>query len=470
MIRGYVIGAGPNGLTAAILLARAGLKVTVLEAGCRIGGGTRTEELTVPGFLHDVCSAVHPMALSSPVFASFPLGEHGLEWVHPTAALAHPFDDGTCLTVERSIDETVAQFGAGASIYRGIALPLVRDWDLLMREILAPPHVPRRLLTLGRFGAIAPWPATVTGRVLFRTRESRAVFAGMAAHSILPLEAAGSGAFGWVLMLSAHAAGWPVARGGSQRIAGALASYFQSLGGEIVTSVRVKSLGEFEKGSVVLCDVTPRQFLELAGDRAPDSYRRKVEAWRYGPGVFKIDWAMKAPIPWKSPRCARAATVHLGGSFEDIAESERAPWEGRTHSRPFVLLAQPSLFDASRAPDGMHTAWAYCHVPNGSSADMTEVIESQIERFAPGFRACILARHTMAASDLERHNSNLIGGDISGGANTLKQVLLRPTGSCYRTPLDRVFLCSSSTPPGGGVHGMCGYHAARAALRSLRSA
>lgn len=470
MIRGYVIGAGPNGLTAAILLARAGLKVTVLEAQGRIGGGTRTEALTIPGFLHDVCSAVHPMALSSPVFASFPLGRHGLEWIHPPSPLAHPFDDGSCLTVERSIEETVEQFGAGASIYRKIAAPLVRDWNSLMREILAPPHVPRRLWTLARFGAIAPWPATVAGRAFFRTNRSRAVFAGMAAHSILPLEAAGSGAFGWVLMLSAHAAGWPVARGGSQRITGALASYFQSLGGEIVTSFRVKSLDEFEKGSVVLCDVTPRQFLELAGDRAPDRYRRKMEAWRYGPGVFKIDWAMKEPIPWKAAGCARAATVHLGGGFEEIAESERAAWQGRTHSRPFVLLAQPSLFDASRAPAGMHTAWAYCHVPNGSSADMTEAIESQIERFAPGFRACVLARHSMAAADLEQHNSNLIGGDISGGANTLKQVLLRPTGSSYRTPLDRVFLCSSSTPPGGGVHGMCGYYAARAALRSVLSA
>ena len=465
----YVIGSGPNGLTAAITLARAGLPVTILEAQARVGGGTRSEELTLPGFVHDVCSAVHPMALSSPAFASFPLEQHGLEWIHSPAALAHPFDDGSCLTVERSIEETAAQFGRGASLYRRIAAPLARDWKLLTQEILAPPHVPRHTLTLARFGAIAPWPATWAGRAFFRTAKARAVFAGMAAHSVLPLEWPGSGAFGWVLMLSAHAVGWPIARGGSERIAHALALYFESLGGKIVTGCRIQSLDEFEKESVVLCDVTPRQFLEIAGDRLPDGYRRKMEAWHYGPGVFKMDWAMDAPIPWKAPECARAATVHLGGSMEEIAESERAPWEGRTPRHHFVLLAQPSLFDSSRAPAGMHTAWAYCHVPNGSDEDLTEAIESQIERFAPGFRAHILARHTMATAEMERHNGNLVGGDISGGANTLRQVLARPTGRFYRTPLDGVFLCSSSTPPGGGVHGMCGYHAARFSLLGRRS-
>jgi phytoene dehydrogenase-like protein len=289
----------------------------------------------------------------------------------------------------------------------------------------------------------------------------------MAAHSMLPLEAPGSAAFGWILMLSAHAVGWPIARGGSQRIADALASYFESLGGKILTSTCVKTLDEFETLSLVLCDVTPRQFLGLAASKLPDGYRRKMANWRYGPGVFKIDWAMDAPIPWKAPGCARAATVHLGGSFEEIAESERAPWLGKTDPRPFVLLAQPSLFDPSRAPSGRHTAWAYCHVPNGSEVDTTDVIESQVERFAPGFRARILARHTMATPDLERHNANLVGGDIGGGANTLKQLLLRPSASFYRTPLEGVFLCSSSTPPGAGVHGMCGYNAARAALGSV---
>jgi phytoene dehydrogenase-like protein len=459
-----VIGAGPNGLTAAIILARAGCKVTLLEAQPEIGGGTRSAELTLPGFLHDVCSAVHPMALSSPVFAGLPLEAHGLEWIHSPAALAHPFDDGTCITVERSIAETIRQFGSPAPLYRSIAAPLVRDWKLLMQEILAPPHIPRHPLTLGRFGVIAPWPASMMGRVIFRSPQARAVFAGMAAHSIMPLEAWGSAAFGWVLMLSAHAVGWPIARGGSQQIARALASCFKSLGGEIVTSSRVESLSRFESHSLVLCDVTPRQFLGLAAGKLPDGYRRKMETWRYGPGVFKVDWAMDAPIPWKAAGCARAATVHLGGTVEEIAESERAPWQDKTHRRPFVLLAQPSLFDASRAPAGGHTAWAYCHVPNGSEVDMTDAIESQVERFAPGFRGHILARHTMATPELERHNANLVGGDIGGGANTLRQVLRRPSASFYRTPLEGVFLCSSSTPPGGGVHGMCGYNAARAAL------
>lgn len=458
-----VIGSGPNGLTAAITLARAGYQVTVFEAQPQIGGGTRSAELTLPGFVHDVCSAVHPMALSSPAFADLPLYVHGLEWIYSSAELAHPFDDGTCVTVERSIEETIRQFGSPAPRYRRIAAPLVRHWGRLMQEILAPPHIPRHALTLGRFGAVAPWPATTVGRFVFPSPQARAVFAGMAAHSILPLEAPGSAAFGWVLMLSAHAVGWPVPRGGSQRIAQALASYFESLGGEILTSSCVKSLDELEP-SLVLCDVTPRQFLALAAHKLPDGYRRKMENWRYGPGVFKIDWAMDAPIPWKAPGCARAATVHLGGTFEEIAESERAPWRGETHPRPFVLLAQPSLFDASRAPAGRHTAWAYCHVPNGSEVDMTDAIEFQVERFAPGFRSHILARHTMAPAELERHNANLVGGDIGGGANTLRQVLLRPSASFYRTPLEGVFLCSSSTPPGGGVHGMCGYHAGRTAL------
>ncbi len=466
----YVIGSGPNGLTAAITLARAGMKVAVLEAQPRIGGGTRTEELTLPGFLHDVCSAVHPMAASSPAFASFGLDRHGLEWIHSPFALAHPFADGSCLTVERSIDDTAAQLGTGGSLYRGIAMPLVKDWDHLVREVFAPPHLPRHLNVLARLGAIAPWPATLAARAFFRTSKARAVFAGMAAHSVLPLEAPGSAAFGWILMLSAHAAGWPIARGGSQSIADALASCFESLGGKILTSSRVTSLREFERGSIVLCDVTPRQLLELAGDRLPNGYRKKMEAWRYGPGVFKIDWALKSPIPWKAPRCARAATVHLGGSAEEIADSERAPWGGKVSPRPFVLLAQPSLFDSSRAPAGMHTAWAYCHVSNGSATDMTNAIESQVERFAPGFRDCILARHTMLPAAMERHNANLVGGDITGGANTFEQLLLRPTGSFYRTPVEGLYICSSSTPPGGGVHGMCGYHAATAALRTQKQA
>lgn len=458
----YVVGSGPNGLTAAIMLARAGQTVTVLEAEPGIGGGARTQELTLPGFRHDLCSAVHPMAAASPAFASFPLKEHGLDWIHPAVPLAHPFDDGTCLTVERSIEDT-----AGGRLYQRMATALVKDWDRLMEEILAPPHVPRHAWTLARFGAIAAWPATLVERVFFRTEKARAAFAGMAAHSILPLEAAGSGAFGWILMLSAHAVGWPIPRGGAQRIAAALASYFESLGGKIVVSSRVRSLSEFEPGARVLCDVTPRQFLELADGRLPHCYSRGMGRWRYGPGVFKIDWALHAPIPWRAAKCARAGTVHVGGSAEEIAESERAAWEGRIHRRPFVLLAQPTLFDDSRAPEGKHIAWAYCHVPNGSDADMTEAIEAQVERFAPGFRERILARHTIAAADLARHNANLVGGDITGGANTPRQLLMRPTARQYRTPIEGVYLCSSSTPPGGGVHGMCGYHAALTALREM---
>jgi phytoene dehydrogenase-like protein len=460
----YVVGSGPNGLTAAITLARAGHKVTVIEAQPTVGGGARSAALTLPGFVHDVCSAVHPLAASSPAFAAFPLEQYGLEWIHPPAPLAHPFDDGTSLVVERSIERTVAQFQRGASLYRAIATPLVDAWTGLMEEILAPPHLPRHPVTLARFGALAPWSSAFAAGMLFRTPRSRALYAGMSAHSILPLEAPGSAIFGWLVMLAAHAAGWPIARGGSQAIPNALVSYFVSLGGVVETSCSAQSLREFEPDALVLCDVTPRQFVRLAGNRLPAPFRRKMENWQYGPGVFKMDWALAGPIPWRDPACARAATVHLGGTFDEIVQSERLPWHGEVSDRPFVLLAQPSLFDPSRAPFTRHTAWAYCHVPNGSDLNVTDSIEAQVERFAPGFRSRILARHTMSPATLEQHNANLIGGDISGGANTLKQLLLRPTSSFYRTPLNGVYLCSSSTPPGAGVHGMCGYYAARAAL------
>jgi phytoene dehydrogenase-like protein len=374
------------------------------------------------------------------------------------------------VTVERSIEQTAGQFGGSAARYRRIAAPLVRGWKNLMEDVLAPPHVPRHPVTLARFGVLAPWSATALARALFASPRWRAVFAGMAAHSIRPLEAAGTAAFGWLLMLSAHAAGWPIARGGSQAITNALAAYFKSLGGKIVTGHRVRSLDELDRGAFVLCDVTPRQFAALAGAPLSYDFRGKMERWLYGPGVFKMDWALSAPIPWKAPECARAATVHLGGSFEEIADAERRPWlQGAQQGRPFVLLVQPTLFDASRAPAGKHTAWAYCHVKNGSDADMTDAIEWQIERFAPGFRECVLARHAMRTADLERHNTNLVGGDIGGGANTLKQILMRPTARSYRTPLEGIYLCSSSTPPGGGVHGMCGYHAASATLADLQA-
>jgi phytoene dehydrogenase-like protein len=466
MKKGWVIGSGPNGLTAAIVLAQAGLHVTVLEAQASIGGGTRSAALTLPGFIHDVCSAVHPMAVSSPAFAAFPLRKFGLEWIEPPAQLAHPLDDGGCILVDRSIEETASQLGGDESRYCRLMRPLAEKWHELAADVLAPPGFQRHPLLLARFGMRAPWPATVAARTHFRTDRARALFAGMAAHSMLPLEYPGSAAFGWAFALSAHGAGWPIARGGSQAIADALAAYFQSLGGTIRCHSEVRSLGEFEAGSLVLCDLTPRQLLALAGRRLPDAYRKRLERYRYGPGVFKLDWALSRPIPWRSPECAQAATVHIGGSLEEIAASERAPVSltGVICERPFVLLAQPSLFDATRAPDGQHTGWAYCHIPNGSKVDMSEWIENQVERFAPGFRTTILARHVSGPAALEQDNANLVGGDIGGGAQTMQQLLFRHTGSAYRVPLAGIYLCSSSVAPGPGVHGMCGYHAARMAL------
>jgi phytoene dehydrogenase-like protein len=462
-----VVGSGPNGLTAAIVLAKAGLRTTVFEAQPTIGGGTRSAELTLPGFVHDICSAVHPLAVSSPAFATFPLAQHGLAWIQPPLPLAHPLDDGSAAVMAMSLDETCAQLGADGAAYRRALAPLVSRWRELVPMIQAPLlRVPAHPWVLARFGMRAIWPAEPLARLLFRTEAARALFAGMAAHSLLSLDTLGSAAFGWLLAAAGHAVGWPIPRGGSQAIANALASYFESLGGRIVTNHSVQALDELGDASLVLCDVTPRQFLGIAGNRLPHRYSRQLEAYRYGPGVFKVDWAMRAPIPWKAAACARAGTVHVGGSLDEIAASERALSGTTPSQRPFVLVVQPSLFDSTRAPAGQHTAWAYCHVPHASTADMTERIESQIERFAPGFGARILARHTMSPADLERHNANLIGGDITGGAQDLRQLVLRPTRRFYGTPLQGVFLCSSSTPPGGAVHGMCGFHAAHAALRA----
>jgi phytoene dehydrogenase-like protein len=465
-----VVGAGPNGLAAAVELARAGRPVRVYEAADHIGGGTRSAALTLPGFVHDICSAVHPMGAASPFFRRLPLGRHGLEWVHPPAPLAHPFDDGTAALLERSIAATGETLDPGdRSAYRKLLAPLVDAWEPLFAEVLAPLHLPRHPVLLGRFGLRALWPADWLIRACFAGPRARALIAGIAAHTLEPLTRAPTAAIGLMLAVAGHAVGWPIARGGSQRIADALASILEGLGGTIVTGVRVRSLADLPRAEACVLDLTPRQVLRVAESRLPAGYRTRLARYRYGPGVFKVDWALSDPIPWHAKECARAGTVHVGGPAEEIAAASAAAWEGRVPSRPFVLLAQPSLFDDRRAPPGRHIAWGYCHVPHGSAVDMTPAIEAQVERFAPGFRDTILARHTMTPAELERHNANLVGGDINGGIQDLWQLFTRPVASPapYRTPARGVYLCSASTPPGGAVHGMCGYHAARTVLSDL---
>jgi phytoene dehydrogenase-like protein len=470
MPEAIVVGSGPNGLAAAIALARAGLSVLVLEAADAIGGGMRSAEPTLPGFTHDVCSAVHPLALASPFLRTLPLERHGLEWIRPPAALAHPFADGSAVVLEDSIEATAATLGGDGPRYARLMEPLVRDAAALLADVLAPPlHVPRNPRALARFGPPALLPAATLARVAFRGEKARGLFAGLAAHSMLPLTRSPSAGFGLVLGLLGHAVGWPIARGGSQRIADALVSHLRSLGGEVATGCEVRSLADAGGARLVLLDVAPAGLVAIAGSLLAAGYRRRLRRFRHGPGAFKLDWALDGPIPWRAEACSRAATVHLGGRLEEIAASESAPWRGRAAERPFVVLVQPSLFDPARAPEGAHTAWAYCHVPNGSTVDMTERIERQVERFAPGFRRRIVARSAMGPAELERHDRNYVGGDINGGAGDLRGLLARPVArrSPYTTPLPGVYLCSSSTPPGGGVHGMCGYHAARAALREL---
>jgi phytoene dehydrogenase-like protein len=459
-----VIGSGPNGLAAAIVLAQAGLDVEVREAAPVAGGGARSGEITLPGFVHDLGSAVHPMAVASPFFSKLALEAHGLNWIWSPAALAHPLDDGSVMLLERNVETTGGQFGVDSAAYKRIFNPLVMNWPNLAEQILGPLRLPNHPVSFARFGLQAMQPATYLARSSFRNSRTRAFFAGLAAHSILKLEAPLSAAFGLIMGATGHAVGWPIPAGGAQRISDALGSLLVSLGGRMVTGSRVDSLDELADRDAILCDITPRQFLKLAGSRLPPAFRRLLERYQYGPGVFKVDWALREPIPWKAKDCLRAATVHLGGSLEEIAASERAAWEGRPPDKPFVLLAQPSLFDPTRAPAGQHTAWAYCHVPNGWPNSALAQIEAQIERFAPGFRECILARSTRTTQQMQLLNENLIGGDISGGAATLKQFFLRPTWRRYGTPLRGVYLCSSSTPPGGGVHGMCGYYAAQWAL------
>jgi len=465
-----VVGSGPNGLAAAITLARAGCAVRVLEANATIGGGARSAELTLPGFVHDVCSAIHPLAIGSPFFGTLPLERFGLEWIQPPVALAHPLDDGSAACLDQDFDRTADSLGKDGRAWRQLFHALARDWEKLAAEFLQPMlHLPRHPLGLARFGLAALAPASALARFRFGQARARALFAGIAAHSFLPLEAPASAAFGLVLGAAGHAVGWPLPRGGSQMIAQALAGYLRELGGEIQTNCRVENLAQLPETRATLFDTTCWQFARIAADRLPDGYRKRLTRFRHAPGVFKMDYALSEPVPWRADACRSAGTLHLGGNLEEIARSERSVAEGEHPERPFVLVAQQSLFDLSRAPQDRHTLWAYCHVPHGSARDMKEAIENQIERFAPGFRDCVLARHSLGTAGLERSNPNLIGGDINGGAANLWQLIARPVMSPrpYRTPLRGIYLCSSSTPPGGGVHGMCGYHAARTALRDI---
>jgi phytoene dehydrogenase-like protein len=460
----HVVGAGPNGLAAAIALAEAGWRVTVHEADDVPGGGVRSAELTLPGFVHDRCSAIHPLAAGSPFFARLPLARHGLAWVHPAAPCAHPLDDGTAAVCERSVGATADGLGADGAAWAALFAPLVRDWSALADDLLGPPlHWPRHPLALARFALAARRSALSLARARFRGAAARALFAGMAAHAVLPLEALPTAAYGLLLAVTAHAVGWPMPRGGAQRITDALVAHLGTLGGVVETGRRIDGLDGLPPDAPVVLDLTPREVLRVAAGRLPASYRRRLAGYRYGPGAFKLDWALDAPIPWRAAACARAGTVHLGGTLEEIAAAERAVAAGEVPERPFVLLAQQTLFDPTRAPAGRHTAWAYCHVPNGSTVDATPHIEAQVERFAPGFGARILGRHVTAPADLERRNANLVGGDFAGGRQDAWQIVARPRLlRPYATPDPRLFVCSAATPPGGGVHGMCGWHAARA--------
>jgi phytoene dehydrogenase-like protein len=463
-----VIGAGPNGLAAAIVLAQRGVKVQVLEAEPEPGGAARTLELTLPGFLHDFGSAVYPFAAGSPFFSSLPLSKHGLEWIHSPCPLAHPFDDGTAITLERDLRDTESSLREDGKTWWRLMRPFAGHWPELSSEVLRPIHVLSwHPWLLARFGVVAFPSAQTLWRILFRNERTKALFAGLAAHSFLSLHEPLSAAFGVLLGAAAHAVGWPIPRGGAQSLTNALCNHLASLGGEIKTSARVEKLDSLPKYDATLCDVTPFQLVRLATSRLSTRYTLRLAKYRYGPAAFKVDYALRCPIPWKAPECSRAATVHLGGSAEEIADSEATMRGGRHSDRPFVLLAQPSLFDPTRAPALKHTAWAYCHVPNGSQFDMLETMEAQIERFAPGFRECVLARRVFSPAGLQKMDANLIGGDISGGSMDLKQFLFRPTWRHYATSARDIYLCSSSTPPGGGVHGMCGYHAARLALSRM---
>jgi phytoene dehydrogenase-like protein len=463
-----VVGAGPNGLAAAIVLAEAGLHVDVLEAQPQPGGAARTMELTLPGFKHDFGSAVYPLGAGSPFFSSLPLKDHGLEWIHSPAALAHPLDDGTAVMLERSLDQTSHALGVDGKTWDQLLRPFVEHWNEFTPQILGPVSLlPRNPFLMARFGTLAVQSAHSVAR-RFHDQRTRALFAGLAAHSFLSLDEPLSAAFGILMAVPAHAVGWPVPRGGAQSLTNALCGVLATFSSYVSVSSPVRNLSALENYDLTLCDLTPRQLLKIGEQKLSPSYKRQLASYRYGSAVFKVDYALNAPIPWKAADCLRAATVHLGGSFEEIAKSEKAVRSGQHPDRPFVLLAQPSLFDSSRAPAGKHTAWAYCHVPNGSTVDMLQKLENQIERFAPGFRDCILARRVFSPADLETMDANLVGGDIGGGLMDIRNFLFRPTRRHYATSARDIYICSSSTPPGGGVHGMCGYHAAKMALSRLK--
>jgi len=463
-LKACVIGAGPNGLAAAIVLAQAGLRVDVLEAESTPGGAVRTLELTLPGFRHDFGAAVYPLGAGSPFFSSLPLADHGLEWIHSPAPLAHPLDDGTAVTLERDLGAARESLGTDGLAWDKLMRPFVERWAEFAPEVLRPVSmIPRHPWLMARFGMVALQSAKgIAGR--FRDERTRALFAGLAAHSFLSLDEPLSGAFGMLMAVPAHAVGWPIPRGGAQSLTNALCGILSTFGSKVNTSSRVQSLAALNGYDLLLCDLSPRKLARIGERSLSLNYKRRLEVYRYGSGVFKVDYALNGPIPWKASECLRAATVHLGGCFEEIAASEKAVRIGNHPEHPFVLLAQPSLFDSSRAPIDKHTAWAYCHVPNGSKEDMLERLENQIERFAPGFRECVLARRVFSPESLEGMDANLVGGDIAGGALDMRQFLFRPTWRQYETSAREIYICSASTPPGGGVHGMCGYHAAKKAL------
>lgn len=463
-----IVGSGPNGLAAAILLQQNGLSVLLLEGKSEIGGGLRTAELTLPGFKHDICSAIHPLAVASPFFETLPLALHGLEYIFPEIAAAHPFDDGTAAVLLKSVTETARLLGEDEQAYLDLMQPVVKNWPLIAADVLGPLHYPKHPLLLAQFGLPAIMPSTRLVKK-FKTKEAKGLLAGMAAHSMQPLSNIATSAIALVLMAQGHLKGWPVPKGGSEQIAKALASYFVSIGGEIKTGSYVESLNQLPSSHAVLFDITPKQLLKIAGHKFSPLYKWQLERYRYGAGVFKVDWALDAPVPFKAEAVKQAGTVHIGNTFEEIALGEQLIWKGKHLDKPYVLLAQQSTFDSSRAPAGKHTAWAYCHVPNGSNKDMTGIIEQQVERFAPGFRDTILAKHTFNTAQLEEYNPNYIGGDINGGVIDIGQLFTRPVlrASPYKTTAKGLYICSSSTPPGGGVHGMCGYHAAKKALKDI---